>query len=135
MNRRRNMINKTYLVTRFQNKLNRAQSEVADFVGKVQHDAAYVLSWSNSVFQAAAKERVYKQLIAFVMDEAEDISDLFNEDINVDNLFSFVTDRVLHKAKYPAQSTSPTSNLIEQYELAAWAEVLSDLLQMREVAN
>ena len=127
MNRRRNMINKTYLVTRFQNKLNSARSEVAEFVGKFQHDAAYALTWSNSVFQAAAKERVYKQFIAFVTDEPEDI--------NFDNLISFVTDHVLHKAKYPAQSTSPTSNLIEQYELAAWAEVLSALLQMREVAN
>jgi hypothetical protein len=39
-------------------------------------------------------------------------------------------DRVMNKARYPAQSTSPTSNLMEQYEAAAYAEALDELKHM-----
>ncbi len=50
-----------------------------------------------------------------------------------DNVVAIITDRVIHKAKYPAQSTSPTSNLIEQYELATWADILSDLNSLKDI--
>jgi hypothetical protein len=33
-------------------------------------------------------------------------------------------------ARYPAQSSSPTSNLMEQYEAAAFAEALDELKYM-----
>jgi len=122
------MSKQDYLTKRFQRKLDEAQSEVAAFVGKVQHDAAYTLSWSNSVFQAAAKERVYKQVIASIKDSVSEDGEL-----DLSNIIGMVTDRVLHKAKYPAQSTSPTSNLIEQYELATWADILSDLNSLKDI--
>lgn len=122
------MSKQDYLTKRFQRKLDEAQSEVAAFVGKVQHDAAYALSWSNSVFQAAAKERVYKQVIASIKDSVSEDGEL-----DLSNIIGMVTDRVLHKAKYPAQSTSPTSNLIEQYELATWADILSDLNSLKDI--
>ena len=122
------MSKQDYLTKRFQRKLDEAQSEVAAFVGKVQHDAAYALSWSNSVFQAAAKERVYKQVIASIKDSVSEDGEL-----DLSNIIVMVTDRVLHKAKYPAQSTSPTSNLIEQYELATWADILSDLNSLKDI--
>ena len=122
------MSKQDYLTKRFQRKLDEAQSEVAAFVGKVQHDAAYALSWSNSVFHAAAKERVYKQVIASIKDSVSEDGEL-----DLSNIIGMVTDRVLHKAKYPAQSTSPTSNLIEQYELATWADILSDLNSLKDI--
>jgi hypothetical protein len=122
------MSKQDYLTKRFQRKLDEAQSEVAAFVGKVQHDAAYALSWSNSVFQAAAKERVYKQVIVSIKDSVSEDGEL-----DLSNIIGMVTDRVLHKAKYPAQSTSPTSNLIEQYELATWADILSDLNSLKDI--
>lgn len=124
------MSKQDYLTKRFQHKLDEAQSEVAAFVGKVQHDAAYALSWSNSVFQAAAKERVYKQVIASIKDSVSEDGEL-----DLSNIIGMVTDRVLHKAKYPAQSTSPTSNLIEQYELATWADILSDLNSLKDIED
>lgn len=122
------MSKQDYLTKRFQRKLDEAQSEIAVFVGKVQHDAAYALSWSNSVFHAAAKERVYKQVIASIKDSVSEDGEL-----DLSNIIGMVTDRVLHKAKYPAQSTSPTSNLIEQYELATWADILSDLNSLKDI--
>lgn len=107
---------KEYIVRRFQRDLVSVQAEIAEFTEKMAVDAAYTLTWGTSVFQAAAKERVLKQVL--------------NAIEQGDNVVAFVTDRVIHKAKYPAQSTSPTSNLIEQYELAALADVLSAIREV-----
>ena len=109
---------KAYIVNRFQRDLVSVQADIAEFTQKMAVDAAYTLSWGTSVFQAAAKERVLKQVLASI-EQGDDI-------------VSMVTDRVLSKAKYPAQSSSPTSNLIEQYELAALAEVLSAIKDVQE---
>jgi len=112
------MSKKAYIVNRFQRDLVSVQAEIAEFTQKMAVDAAYTLSWGTSVFQAAAKERVLKQVLASI-EQGDDVVDM-------------VTDRVLSKAKSPAQSTSPTSNLIEQYELAALAEVLSAIKDVQE---
>ena len=105
------------LLKRFQNQADAAQARLDEFKVEFDKDPAYALSWGNDTFANAAKLRVLKQIIA-----ACD-----NGTATVDNIRSTLMDRVLHKSKYPAQSTSPTSNLIEQYELAACAEILSDL--------
>jgi hypothetical protein len=109
---------KEYITNRFQRDLVSVQAEIAEFTAKMAVDAAYTLTWGTSVFQAAAKERVLKQVLASIE--------------HGDDVVAIVTDRVIHKAKYPAQSTSPTSNLIEQYELAALAEVLSAIKDVQE---
>jgi predicted DNA-binding protein with PD1-like motif len=50
----------------------------------------------------------------------------------VANAVGHLTDRVMGLARYPAQSTSPTSNLMEQYEAAAFAEALDELKYISE---
>jgi len=109
---------KEYITNRFQRDLVSVQAEIAEFTAKMAVDAAYTLTWGTSVFQAAAKERVLKQVLHAIEQG--------------DNVVAIITDRVIHKAKYPAQSTSPTSNLVEQYELAALAEVLSAIKDVQE---
>ncbi len=109
---------KAYITNRFQRDLVNVQAEIAEFTAKMAVDAAYTLTWGTSVFQAAAKERVLKQVLKAI-EQGDDV-------------MAIVTDHVIHKAKYPAQSTSPTSNLIEQYELAAMAEVLSTIKNVQE---
>lgn len=109
---------KEYITNRFQRDLVSVQAEIAEFTAKMAVDAAYTLTWGTSVFQAAAKERVLKQVLASI-DQGDDV-------------VAIVTDRVINKAKYPAHSTSPTSNLIERYELAALAEVLSAIKDVQE---
>jgi hypothetical protein len=104
---------KDYIVRRIRMDLERAQERIAKFSADIARDAAYALSWSTSVFEAAAEERVLKQVLRAI-DEDQDV-------------MAVLTDSVLCKARYPAQSSSPTSNLIEQYELAALARVLSTL--------
>ncbi len=105
------------LLKRFQNQVESCQARLDKFAAEFAKDPAYALSWGNETFAAAAKMRVLKQIVAALEDG----------NATLDNIRSTMMDRVLHKSKYPAQSTSPTSNLIEQYELAACAEILSDL--------
>lgn len=104
------------LLSKFVRDRESAQEELVKFQEAFQKDAAYALSWGTSVFVAAGKERVYNQLIQFMADNRTH-----------DCLTDIVLDKVLSTAKYPPQSTSPTSNLMEQYEMAAWANVLTTL--------
>ena len=116
------MITLERLAEKFMGERDCAQDELVKFQEAFQKDAAYALTWGTSVFDAAGRERVYDQLIQFWMG---------NKDVDcvvlLSNMIDLVTDKVLYRAKYPPSSTSPTSNLMEQYEMAAWARVLSDL--------
>jgi hypothetical protein len=110
------------LLSKFVRERDSAQEELAKFQEAFQKDAAHALSWGTSVFVAAGKERVYNQLIQFMNgNESADPAAVLS------NMTDLVLDKVLHRAKYPPQSTSPTSNLMEQYEMAAWANVLTTL--------
>ena len=105
------------LLKRFQRQADSAQASIDKFATEVVKDPAHALSWSLGVFEKAAELKVLKQIVAALEDGTA----------TLDNIRSTLTDRVLHRAKYPPQSSSPTSNLIEQYELAACAKILSDL--------
>jgi hypothetical protein len=110
------------LLKRFQSQIAMCQESLDKFAADFAKDPAYALSWGTGAFEKAAKLRVLQQ-IAHALAEGNG---------NLENIRSTMMDRVLHKSKYPAQSTSPTSNLIEQYELAACAEILSDLQYVTE---
>jgi len=100
--------------------IKQAENETAvieKFKMALDKDPAYALSWGCGVFAAAAKLRVLRQLINVLGD-----GEATQEDVH-----SLMMANVLHKSQYPAQSSSPTSNLIEQYELAACAEIIADL--------
>ena len=105
------------LLARFQRKAEATQARLDKFSVDFAKDPAHALTWANDTFKNAAELRVLKQIVAALEDGTA----------TADNIRSTLMDRVLHKSKYPAQSTSPTSNLIEQYELAACADILSDL--------
>lgn len=98
-------------------KLEIAQVQIDEFKVKLDEDAAYALMWSKTIFQAAAMESVCKSILAAI-DKGT---------LNLDYLKATLTDQVLHAAKYPAESTSPTSNLMDNYMTAVKAEILSDL--------
>ena len=116
------MITLEILVSRFKRGRDSAQDDLVKFQEAFQKDAAHALSWGTYVFVAAGKERVYNQLIQFMDGNAP-----VDSAVLLANMTDLVLDKVLNRAKYPPQSTSPTSNLMEQYEMAAWANVLSDL--------
>ena len=110
------------LLARFQSSAERDQAALDKFARDFAVDPAYALSWSNGIFEVAARLKITKQIIAALEDGSG----------TLENIRATMMDRVMHKAKYPAQSTSPTSNLIEQYELSACAGILSDLEYVKE---
>lgn len=105
------------LLERFQRQAQYEIETIEKFKVELAKDPAYALSWGCGVFAAAAKLRILNQIINALSDEQT----------TVDNIRDHLMGHILHKSRYPAQSTSPTSNLIEQYELAAYAEIVGDL--------
>jgi hypothetical protein len=106
---------------RFTNMAESAQAACDKFAESFAKDPAYALSWGTSVFQAAARLKVATMLVqAFTEREGEVMC-------TIEQARDTLLDRVMHKARYPAQSTSPASNLMEQYEAAAYAEALDEL--------
>lgn len=101
----------------FQSKVANCNAKLEKFAEAFAKDPAHALSWGTDTFKTAAELKIYKQIVAALEDGTA----------TLDNIRDTMMDRVLHKSRYPAQSTSPTSNLIEQYELAVCAEILSDL--------
>jgi hypothetical protein len=108
------------LLQRFQRQADAAQARLDKFAEDFAKDPAHALSWGLDSFKNAAELRVLKQIIAALEDGTA----------TIDDIRATMMDRILHRSKYPPQSTSPTSNLIEQYELAACAEIFSDLKYM-----
>ena len=106
----------TTLLERFQRYAQYETATIERFKLSLDKDPAYALSWGDGVFRAAAKLKVVNEIINSLKDDepAENIKDA-------------LMDRIMHKSRYPAQSSSPTSNLVEQYELSACAEIVGDL--------
>jgi hypothetical protein len=109
---------------RFTSMAEAAQAQCDKFATEFAKDPAYALSWGNDVFKNAARLKVAGMLVyAFTEREGEVVC-------SVDAARETCMDRVMNKARYPAQSTSPTSNLMEQFEAAAFAEALDELKYM-----
>jgi hypothetical protein len=96
-----------------------ARAQIDKFKVELDKDPAYALSWGNDVFKNAARLKVAGMLV-----------NAFSDTCTVEQARETLLDRVMNKARYPAQSTSPTSNLMEQYEAAAYAEALDELKYM-----
>jgi len=111
---------------RFTSKAKAAQEQCDKFAADFAKDPAYALSWGNSVFQEAARLKI-AQMMVHAFTEREDGAVL-----TVATAREVCLDRVMNKARWPAQSTSPTSNLMEQFEAAAYAEALDELKYMSE---
>ena len=102
-----------------------AQEQCDKFAESFAKDPAHALSWGNSVFQSAARLKVANMLVyAFTEREGDTVCTL-------EQARDTLLDRVMNKARYPAQSTSPTSNLMEQFEAAAYAEALEEMKYMK----
>lgn len=101
-----------------------AQAQIDKFQTELSKDPSYALSWGLGAFQSAARLKVAKMLV-YAFTERED-----ETTCTIAQARETLMDRVMNKARYPAQSTSPTSNLMEQYEAAAFAEALDELKYM-----
>jgi hypothetical protein len=98
---------------KFAGMADRAKLRLDEFAVKFANDPAHAFTWSSSAFQDAARLSVFSEIaespICFY-----DVADARN----------VLAKKIVEKSRSPAQSTSPTSNLMKQYELAAWVEAL-----------
>lgn len=112
------MDKQAFFIRRLESDIKSCQQNIEKFAEKLIKDPAHTFTWSNETFRIAAQLKVSKQVYeALTSEDACTIQDVKNT----------LMDRVLHRSKYPAQSTSPCSNLMEQYELSVYADILSYL--------
>jgi hypothetical protein len=101
-----------------------AQANIDQFKEQLDKDPAHALAWGLDAFHNAARLRVASMLV-YTFTPREGVSTG-----TIQEAREFLLERVMNRARYPAQSTSPTSNLMEQYEAAAYAEALDELKYM-----
>lgn len=105
------------MLRRAESGIEKAKHDVAKFAAEIQtNDASYHFQWACGCMKSAAYGTVSKQVHDALMNGA-----------TLMDLYSDLQDRVQHGAKYPQFSTSPTSNLMSQFTLAAYAEYAATL--------
>ena len=88
---------------------------VANFAKEVQENPVYALSWSKGLIEVTAKAAVAKEMTSW-----------FEAGRTYEGWINNAQKEALRKASSPAMSTSPTSNLMETYMTAAWADAAQD---------
>lgn len=110
-------------------KLDAAVATVSQFrVRMTQDDVASALEWSLTTFEAAARVRVFGQVLSAITDDEGNTKPTIGDDNrdSVDWVRVYATEEVLRRSRYSSQerSTSTTANLMEREYLAAWADVI-----------
>ena len=85
------------------------------FIDELRENPESAMAWSISMFSSVAKYRV-----ALV------VKDYFESGASESDIIEYMNDQVVRMSRWPARSTSPTSNLMEQEKLAAYAEFIAD---------
>jgi hypothetical protein len=118
-------MSKDALIVKLKRREASANASMFNFKSNLEKSPAYALSWSLDAFAAAAMLKITEQML----------NALSSETCSVKSLYELLMDRVRNRSKYPPQSTSPTSNLMEQYELAACSEIADDCERYLSVDN
>jgi hypothetical protein len=105
----------SWLLRRAKNDIEREKTRLTDFAKSMSENPVYALSWSKDVFAASAKGAVARELI-----KAFAVGATFEE------WKEEARRNALRLARNPAMSTSPTSNLMDAYLGAAWAEAADE---------
>jgi hypothetical protein len=112
----------TRIVEKLQSKIDYAQGGLNRFATDFAQDPAHAFSWGDGVFENAAIVKVFGIVAAGIMRVKEENDGEFPEAERA----LFEEDclrRALEMAERPSFSTSPTSNLMHQYEAKAWTRV------------
>lgn len=104
----------TLLANRIRHTTDSSLIALDQFKQKLNHDPLVALSWGDRAFQAAANLEVARWVSSFME----------SEKFSFEGLVAEAADRVLRGARYPERSSSPSSNLAKQCEIAAWADLL-----------
>lgn len=103
------------------NTIESAQYTIAKFQENLAVNPAYAFEWSDGAFRAAADIKIAHFVQGFL--DAE-VPEGTTDEARVEHLRKYATRQVMNGARSPKRSTSPCTNLLEQDELAAWANLL-----------
>lgn len=107
-------------------KITTAQRALAGMTEKASTsitELRYQLSWSRELFELTGSAFVAEFALACLKDEGTDGTTL-----TLAELHKVASERLIEKARFGAsRSTSSTSNLMDDCELKAWAELVRDL--------
>jgi hypothetical protein len=107
----------SWLLRRAMGEIEHEAKKLKDFAKSMSENPLYALSWSKDVFDASAKAAVAKDLVGAF--EAGVTFEEWQEEARLN---------AMRMARSPAMSTSPTSNLVDTYLCAAWADAASESL-------
>jgi hypothetical protein len=102
---------KQSVVNRFERQVEDADAATAKFTAQVTADPVDALNWATPYFAQAAR-RVTALMVLNCIKEGFDL----------ELTTAYMRERVLNRAKNPVFSTSPTSNLVYQFETSSAAE-------------
>jgi uncharacterized protein with von Willebrand factor type A (vWA) domain len=100
-----------YMLRNALRTIDQEKSEIEKFVKNIQENPLYALQWSKSVFELSAEAAVAREMVEF-----------FENGQTYSEWMKAANTEALRKARSPAMSTSPTSNLVDTYLAAAWAD-------------
>lgn len=107
----------SWLIRRAMGAIEREAKKLEDFAKSMSENPLYALSWSKDVFEISAKAAVAKELL-----KAFEMGATFEE------WQEEARRNAMRLARNPSMSTSPTSNLVDTYVCAAWADAASESL-------
>lgn len=94
------------------------EEEIEKFNESMKSDPIYALSWGITQYVGFAKIRVMEELLRH-----------FEYGCTFDDWKNYAIEQALRGARYPARSTSTTSNLMEQCITEAWGKHVEDDLK------
>ena len=96
-----------------------AEAQLKDFSAKVAKNPSYALEWAQDEFKASATLDVTSTVLHWFS----------HEPLSLEDITRNLLDSLLRSAT-PGESTSPCSNLIHAYRVAAKAELLREFMDL-----
>ena len=112
------------LVEQLTYDLNALNGQLLKFRDEFAQEPLETLKWSDSVFVAAAKQRVTREaMMLFAQFDKEALT----PEQQWARVLKYFTEKAMRGARFPKMSTSVPSNLAETYQTQAYAEMAEKL--------
>lgn len=124
----------TLAVSTFRGRILQARSTIIKFKENLDENEASALAWAHSAFAAAARVKVFQDVVFGLTNEDSnpiDSNPIVTRTVDgrppynvLPHMRDHAQKEVNRRASHPSRSTSPTSNLMDDEITAAWAEVV-----------
>jgi hypothetical protein len=103
-------------------KVTKAREDISAYIEKLGNDPSYTLEWGVGLFEAAARVKVWEQILAKKGERAA-------PDISIMLTFADIALReAIYGARWPERSTEPCSRLMHECLTAEWASLYVEIM-------